>query len=204
MGEDRNIKIAKYKASSEGLTNIIKKYGEDILKTKEERKHKVVSEIKEDIISDDDERFSRVDSSIRNNLKLIDDILQDLNKNSKDTCSLQKKFELFLLKYERNILPINDYNEMEKAMAKLFFVNKTVSINFNDPILAGSFFGDCMSSKNKVIDLIFVHKLNKEDFKICSDSLLNNFNHIFNETQSQPEMKIKNKTDLNMVLKFFI
>jgi len=115
-----------------------------------------------------------------------------------DTLCLQKKFELFLLKYERNILPINDFNEMEKTLAKLFYVNKTISINFNDPLLVGSFSGDCVSIKNKVIDLIFVHKLNREDFKICLDSLINNFNSIFNETQSQPDIKMKNKNEIKM------
>lgn len=86
---------------------------------------------------------------------------------------------------------------MQKILAKLFYVNKTISINFNDPLIVGSFSGDCMSIKHKVIDMIFIHKLNLDDFKLCSDSLLNNFNAIFNESQLQPEFKIKNKNDTN-------
>lgn len=199
IGEDRNLKVAKYRASQEGVVKIIQKYGEDILKTKEERKNKIQPEIKEDIIPEDEKDLDG-GPDLCEFLEHIRELMEDLNKNENDNSHLQRKFEMFCLKYERNLIPVNDFVEIEKMLAKLCFVNKTISIHFSNPLLVGSFSSNSISNKNKFIDLLFTHKLTNKDIKNSSDSLIKNFNLIFNDSSSEPTMVIKNRKDeLNFV-----
>ena len=136
-----------------------------------------------------------------NNFNLhITELIEDLNKNNNDYSHLQRKFEMFCLKYERNLIPINDFNDIEKILSKIFYINKTMSIHFDGPILIGSFINNCHSIKNKFIDILFTHKLTVDDFKKGVDQLLKNFNMIFNDTNSQPLIKFTNEKDeLNYV-----
>lgn len=162
IGEDRNIKIAKYKAAEEGVKNIKSKYGENILKTKEERKCKSTYEIKEELSSVDYEG----DHSFLENL---------FEKCNSMLNGFDNKFELFLSKYERSIIPINDINFIQSFIAKIVYFNKTISIHFNNPILVGSFVNNCSNSKHKIIDILFTHKLQNDEMIPSINNLIKNF-----------------------------
>jgi hypothetical protein len=206
VGEDPNLKVAKYKASAEGLQRIKEIYGEDVLTTKEERKHKKSCgfEIKEDITPEEEKEFEGIANNNYNpveQLEKIIELINELNKNVNESSILQKKFELFLTKYERNLIPVNDYQEILKIVSKINYTNKSVSFHFDSPIMVGSFQNSCARSNHKVIDIVFTHKISVEDIKTSTDSLIKNFNMIFNDAgREEPEIKIHNKkNELNFV-----
>jgi hypothetical protein len=137
-------------------------------------------QIKEDVCSDEEN-----DNELRNEF-IVDDCYTKINelilelesreqKGNEEFNELQKKFEIFLIKYERSLIPCNNPTEVQKFLSKIFYYNKTLSIHFNNPILVGSFGGNCVSCKNKVIDLLFTHDLTEIDMKEHSENLLKNF-----------------------------
>jgi hypothetical protein len=204
VGEDINLKVAKYKASAEGLQKIKQIYGESILVTKEERKQKKGFEIKEDITPEEDKEFEGISNKNYNpkeNLEMIIELIAELNKNMNESSILQKKFELFLLKYERNLIPVNDLQEIQKILAKVLYTNKSVSMHFDSPIIVGSFQNSCSRSNHKVVDILFTHKIKPEDMKTSTESLMKNFNLIFDDGgMEEPEIKILNKkNEVNFV-----
>jgi hypothetical protein len=206
VGEDQNLKVAKYKASTEGLQKILEIYGEDILTTKDERKQKknLGFEIKEDINPEEEKEFEGIDYNYYSPLENLDKIIElinELNKNVNESSILQKKLELFSTKYERNLFLVNNSKEILKNLSKINYTNKSVSFHFDSPIIVGSFQNSCARRNHKVIDILFTHKISLEDIKISTDYLLKNFNMIFNSSDTeQPDIKIHNKrNDLNFV-----
>jgi hypothetical protein len=192
IGEDKNLKIAKYRAASEALMKIKQKYGEDIFQTKRERKTKKTFEIKEDIVPDfDKENESQI------NLEALKKLCEEFkNQNDLDNSCiiLQRQFEIFCLKYERNIYPHN-FNEVQKIISKLLYINKSIYFHFSKPNLVGSFANSCWMENFKQIDILFTHSLNSNEIKSATESLIKNFNMIFNNSSDEPIIKIGRKKD---------
>lgn len=183
VGEDRSIKIAKYKAAAEGLQRIKMKYGEDILKTKDQRKQKAFNEIKEELASDE-EKGLNYDIYLDEVYDMVKLLFEELDNSKGDSHTIQTKLEVFLIKYERSLIPINDIAFIQKFIAKIFYFNQTISIHFNNPMLVGSFRDDCCNIKHKVIDLLFTHHLSEEEMMECTDNLIKNFKHALKDLYS--------------------
>lgn len=172
------------------------------MKTKEERKNNIISNINEDIVSND-ETSLRNEFAFNENYKNIIQLINDLNKHNDQKSNLQRKFEIFCLKYERSLIPINDLNHIEKFLAKVFYTNKTFCIHFDDPIIIGSFSGNCVSANNKVIDILLSHKLDFKNFPYSVDILIKNFKNIICEFNVESDVKVHNKIDeINLDLEF--
>jgi hypothetical protein len=192
IGEDKNLKLAKYKAAAEALLKIKHKYGEEIFQTKRDRKNKKTYEIKEDIVPDDEKKNEH-----HPNLEILEKLCEEFkiqNYSDNTFLILQRQFEIFCLKYERNINPIN-FNEIQKIISKLLYINKSISFHFSKPQIVGSFANSCWMENNKQIDILFTHSLISSEMKSASESLLKNFNLIFNNSSEEPIINLARKKD---------
>jgi len=192
------------------VKKIKEKYGEESLKYKglERRKNKLRLIEEEKIKAEtsmepvplksvqfvSNEEISRSVNELFGKIDLNSIILQDL--------------EIFLFKFERFALPNKNYLEIHKFLSLIFYSNKTLSIHFKNPILAGSFLYDCPNIFNQTVDLIFYHSLKKEEMKdaieilikkikqllnyLCSEFLIN-INNRLNETNFDVLIKLRNK-----------
>jgi len=136
-----------------------------------------------------------------------EEILENVNEMCSKTdinSSVFQNLEIFLVKFERCSILVDSYLEIHKLLSLIFYSNKTLSIHFSNPVLAGSFSYDCPSIFNQTVDIIFYHSLKPEEIKNAIEFLIKKFKNLLNYTCPECFVNVKNRineTNLDLVIK---
>lgn len=193
---DVNIRVAKYKAAEQGMKKIKEKYGEEALKYKavERRKSKLL--LTEQKQKEEEESIAAVPCKVSGSLKKNEEIMKDVNDffdYGDFHGEKEMTLEFFLINFERSIIPVNEYLEVHKVLALIFYSNKTLSIHFSNPTLAGSFQYDCPNSLNMSIDIILFHQIKPIEIKEAMEMLISKFKLILKDISSDFLVNITNR-----------
>ena len=188
------------------MKKIKDKYGEESLKYKglERRKNKFRLIEEEKIKAETSmEPIPLKSLQFQSNEDISQNVNELCSKGDANSVTLQD-LEIFLLKFERFAIPTKNYLEIHKFLSLIFYSNKTLSIHFKNPILAGSFLYDCPHVFNQTVDIIFYHSLNQEEIKDAIEILIKKLKQLLNYICSEFVIKIKNRineTNLDVLIK---
>jgi hypothetical protein len=185
------------------MKKIREKYGEEACR------YKAVERRKQKLILQEEEQQKKENSMIplpcrvsysTNTQELMNGITNYFSIEKNENINL----EIFLLKFERSLVPESSYNQIQKLLALLLYSNKTLSIHFSNPILAGSFQYDCGYSLNPVVDLILYHELDPESIKEAMENLIIKLKFVLKEDCPNLTANIinrMNETNLDIKIK---
>lgn len=202
FGVDANIRVARYKAAEEAIKKVKEKYGDDSLQFKGMIRRQNKANVLEQI---EKQRGEAINSSITiSNTSNSDDLLKEtlrlFRKDDTDSGN-QLKLEAFITVFERSIIPISEYFEIQKLLCLFLQAEKPLSIHFDNPILAGSFLYDCPYRQNLTVDIIFPHKSTQNALKENVDILLKNLKLATKDHFPEIFITIKNRlNDTNLDL----
>ena len=201
-----NIRVAKYKAAEEGIRKIKEKYGEESLKYKSVERRKSKLALMEQKQKEEEEKIAPVSFKLLDNVRKGDEIMKEVNEffDKERNEERQMNLEFFLVNFERSVIPVDYYLEIHRILSLIFHSNKTLSINFSNPTLAGSFQYDCPNNLNLTIDIILYHQITPSEIKEAIEMLIAKFKQILKDESSDFIISISNRinaTNLDILVK---
>ncbi len=147
---------------------------------------------------------SKINSTMISNEELIKEVDAICNLKENEHFRLIN-VEFFLTSLERNLIPHHEYLEIHKILSLIFYSNRSLSIHFSNPSLAGSFQYDCANRFNLVVDIILYHSISKENMKEGIEQLVSKFKVLVKDNSNLLLTHITNRlneTNLDLIIRF--